>query len=697
MTNAVDDYDDFLDGGNHRWRRRAVGLALVVALAVAGVFVLWAMVLRDGGSAASAVQTAKVQRGSIMKTISTSATTASQSTANLSFSQSGKVTAVNVTVGQAVKQGDVLAEVDATTLQDALTRAQVNLASAQRSVNKLLESPTAADTASADQSVIQAQANLDKANTALQDLYNPTSDAQNSAQQAVLSAQSQLTKAQQARANLDTTWSDSHTAAEAAVEKAQKTLDSAERAVNDASDNLSLAQAKLEGAETAYHACDPSFFGSTDVPISASDEDALLSVIAGGTSTCTAADASSVLSANTAYKTARVTKSNAEDAVDLAEQDLQTANDKLDELGSGPTSDDIASADAAVQSAQLALTSANDKLAALGQPSTDDVTQAQHDVDSAAAALTAAEAKRDEIYQGSKPEDISAAQDQVRLAQISADEAKNDLEKAQIIAPFDGTVSALNINVGDTAGTSTSSSSSSTAAIVLNTPNALILNLSVGESDLPNVKAGESGTAIFDALTGQVFPIIIDSVGTTATTTQGVVTYQARAHIVSGQAAGQSTGGFTGRSRNPSAGQTPQAQGTPDATQNAAPNATPNATATAAATPVPGMNATVTIIVDQVQDVLYVPASAIQTEGQSSVVTIQNDDGSTTRQTVETGLTNGTNTEITNGLEEGQTVIIPSVSASTSSSTTNSSQGTNGFFGGSSGGDVIPGGFPRGD
>ncbi len=239
MTNAVDDYDDFLDGGNHRWRRRAVGLALVVALAVAGVFVLWAMVLRDGGSAASAVQTAKVQRGSIMKTISTSATTASQSTANLSFSQSGKVTAVNVTVGQAVKQGDVLAEGDATTLQDALTRAQVNLASAQRSLNKLLESPTAADTASADQSVIQAQANLDKANTALQDLYNPTSDAQNSAQQAVLSAQSQLTKAQQARANLDATWSDSHTAAEAAVEKAQKTLDSAERAVDDASDNLS--------------------------------------------------------------------------------------------------------------------------------------------------------------------------------------------------------------------------------------------------------------------------------------------------------------------------------------------------------------------------------------------------------------------------------------------------------------------------
>jgi len=628
MTTTVDDYDDFLDGGNRRWRRRVIGLGVIVALVAAGAFALWFMVLRGGGSAESAIQTATVQRGSIVKTISTSATAASQSTANLSFGTSGKVTAVNVAVGQEVKQGDVLAQIDATTLQDAVTRAQVSLNSAQTKLNQLLEGSTTAELASADQSVIQAQQNLDKANQAMQDLYNPTSDAVNSAQQAVLSAQSQLTKAQQARADVETNWNDAHNTAVAALDKAQRTED-------DARDTR-------DTAEDAYNTC-----------LDNNNQD----------ETLCATQKNAYNSAQTAYE-------NARDAVDGAER-------SLNKLGSGPDSDDIAVADMAVQSAQLALQSANDKLAALGNPSPDDVNQAQQAIDSANAALTAAEAKRDETYQGSKPEDISAQQDQVRLAQISLDEAKNDLEKAQIIAPFDGTVAALNITVGDTAGStssSTSSSSSSSAAVVLNTPNVLVLNLSIGESDLPSVKAGQNGTATFDALTDEIFPIVIDSVGTNPTTTQGVVTYQAKARILSrgGVRAATGTGpGLTGQM--PSASQTPSA-----------------AASTSTAQPVPGMNASVTIVIDQAQDVLTVPVSAVQSEGRSKYVTVQKDDGSTEKVTVETGISNDSYTEITSGLEEGQTVIIP---GATSTSSSSGQTGQNRFFGGSFEGGGPPGGI----
>ncbi len=177
MTNAVDDYQDFLEDGNHRWRKRLVLGVLILALIAIGVFVLFTMVLCRGSSTKTTVQTAKVTLGTITKTVSTSATAAAQSSASLSFGASGNITAVNVTVGQAAKQGDVLATIDATTLQDAVTRAQVSLNSAQTALNDLLNPPTAtADEASADQSVIQAQQNLDKANQALQALYNPTSD-----------------------------------------------------------------------------------------------------------------------------------------------------------------------------------------------------------------------------------------------------------------------------------------------------------------------------------------------------------------------------------------------------------------------------------------------------------------------------------------------------------------------------------------
>ena len=679
MTDRAEDYDDFMEDDRPHWRRRLIVLATLVIVAVVGAFALWFMVFRDGGTTAAQTQTAKVTRGNIAQTISTSATTLAQSTANLSFSASGKVTAVNVKLGQAVKQGDVLAAIEPDTLQNAVSNAQVNLANAQAKLNTLLQGSTASELTSADQSVVQGQANLDKANTALQDLYNPTSDALNSAQQAVLSAQSQLTKAQQARTAVDTNWSD-------AVSAAQTALDKAKTAANDAFDALDLAQTNLEAAENVYDACGgKAYSGSLGTPISSSAQGALSAEASEGTALCSS-EASKVLSANSAYKSAETAKSSADDAVD-------TARDSLDKLGSGPDSNDVSVADANVQSAQLALQSANDKLAALSNPSADDVSQAQQAVDSAQAALSAAQAKRDEVYAGSTSADIQAQQSQVQLAQLSLTQANKALEGAQIIAPFDGTVAALNINVGDTAGSSSSSSSSTSAAIVLNTPNAVVLNLSIGESDLPNVKAGQSGTASFDAITGTVFPIVIDSVGTNPTTTQGVETYQARAHIV----AGQSAGAATGRSRIPSAGRTPQAQQTPNATPNAAPTAAP--TATAVAQPVPGMNATVTIVTAQSQNVLIVPTAAIQRSGTTSVVTIQNDDGSTTRQVVETGLSEGTNTEITNGLQEGQTVIIPGATTTASQSSQTANATTVPLFGGSSGGGGIPGGggFPGRD
>jgi HlyD family secretion protein len=115
------------------------------------------------------------------------------------------------------------------------------------------------------------------------------------------------------------------------------------------------------------------------------------------------------------------------------------------------------------------------------------------------------------------------------------------------------------------------------------------------------------------------------------------------------------------------------------------------------------MNASVTIIVDQAQDVLMVPDGAIQTEGRNSVVEVQKDDGSTEKVIVQTGLTNGTNTEITQGLEEGQTVVIPTRAATTSAQATQAAGSQQGgptfqfFEGGPSGGGTFsaPGGGTR--
>ena len=178
--------------------------------------------------------------------------------------------------------------------------------------------------------------------------------------------------------------------------------------------------------------------------------------------------------------------------------------------------------------AQLALDEAETNLEELkAGPTQDDIDDAQNKVDAAAAALAVAQAKRDDVYAGADAQDIELQREKVRQAEEAVDKAQENLGKAQLIAPFDGTVAELNVEVGDEVG------AGAEAAIVLNTPNALRLQLTFTESDVLNVKAGQSGIATFDAIENAAFPIEIESVGTNPTSTQGVVTYEAWAKVLS--------------------------------------------------------------------------------------------------------------------------------------------------------------------
>ena len=100
------------------------------------------------------------------------------------------------------------------------------------------------------------------------------------------------------------------------------------------------------------------------------------------------------------------------------------------------------------------------------------------------------------------------------------------------------------------------------------------------------------------------------------------------------------------------------------------------------------MSATIEIVSIQAQDVLLVPAQAITRNGRNQVVQVVTTSGETEERIVETGETNGTMTEITSGLTEGEQVKV--TASSTSSSIT-----TNQFPGGFSGG-FPEGGFPGG-
>jgi len=692
MSETVNDYEDLLEESEHRWRNRVIGLVGLAVLVAAGAYALWAMVLSDGGSSADETQTATVERGSITNTLSTSGVVVAQSTVDLSFGQSGTVLALNVTLGQEVKQGDVLAEMESDELEGALATAELSLASAQAKFDELLEGPSESDLASADQSLLQAQASFDKAEDALEDLIDgPSGTELATAELAVASAESQLAKAEESREKLYSSSDDAIEAAEQAVERAENALDSAEVAADNAADGLSAAEAALYSAETDYcghteeeaSSCatrgascydldyDVSFCARRAAPLSSEDEDALSDITAADDPEL-AAKAASVLAASASYNKDLASKNSADDAVEAAEEDLEAALDDLEEAKEGPSSAEIAAADVAVASAQLSLDEANEKLAELIEgPTQEDLEEAQSDLDQAAAALAVAQAKWDDVYDGTDPLDIELERDKVRQAELSVERARDNLEDAQIIAPFDGTVAELNIELGQEVSTG-----GQQAAIVLNTPDALRLDLVISESDRPEVEVGQSGFASFDALGDIPFPFVIDLVGTNPTTTQGIVTYEVRATLQT-ERSPEAMGALLG-ARGGSA--TPQA-GAPDTGDIPAEALERFAGGfDTDAKPLPGMNASVTITLDQAQDVLVVPAQAIQTEGFRSVVEVVNDDGSTESVVVQTGLSDGLNTEITEGLEEGQTIIIPVRAATAVETTTGTEFQQRGFF-----------------
>ncbi|KQR17087.1 efflux RND transporter periplasmic adaptor subunit [Cellulomonas sp. Leaf334] len=128
-------------------RRQRTRRRRIVALGTAGAVVLVAagggVALAVGGSDEGRYRTATAERASVEQVIDTVGTIASASRRDAAFSVDGTVATVGVTVGQVVAAGDVLATLDAEALQDAVERAQADLAAAQQQLSDDLDAQTA--------------------------------------------------------------------------------------------------------------------------------------------------------------------------------------------------------------------------------------------------------------------------------------------------------------------------------------------------------------------------------------------------------------------------------------------------------------------------------------------------------------------------------------------------------------------------
>ena len=194
---------------------------LVVAIGVGAYFIISTQRAKAAAAASQpALQTATARTGNLILRASGTGTLIASSEVNLGFKTSGILTALNVKLGDQVKAGDLVATLDSTN--------QLRLAQAQQSLNQLT---SASAIANAQLAVTTAQANVINAQAALgsaQNWNNPALAQDEYA--AVVLAKANLDKAQSAYDQLNTGGYISNTNEAAAYQ----TLYSAQQAYNTA-------------------------------------------------------------------------------------------------------------------------------------------------------------------------------------------------------------------------------------------------------------------------------------------------------------------------------------------------------------------------------------------------------------------------------------------------------------------------------
>jgi len=252
----------------------------------------------------------------------------------------------------------------------------------------------------------------------------------------------------------------------------------------------------------------------------------------------------------------------------------------------------------------------------------------------AAAAAQAAQAQAQLAQLQAQPDadDVAVAQASVDQAQVSLQEAQSQLDHTVLKAPFDGTVVAVNVEQGEWG------SPGSPAFIVDNTT-ALFVEIQVDEVDVAQLAEGQTVHLRFSALSGQTVDGTLAHIAPSATTVGGAQAYDARIAFTAGEL------------------------------------------------PVRlGMTSEVSIVAARADDALLVPNRAITADREAGryYVTIQRTGGITEKVEVQIGLRDGTQTQIVEGANEGDTLVLPQVQTST-----DQNQGF-GMFGGGQGRGVQP-------
>ncbi len=192
--------------------------------------------------------------------------------------------------------------------------------------------------------------------------------------------------------------------------------------------------------------------------------------------------------------------------VALAQAQLQLAQAKLERLINGARSEERREAESLRQAKQAELQRAQlnwnriNELRIQNAVTQQEADDQRMEVDVLQAAVEAAKARSELLSAAARPDEVRMAQATVAAAQARLETAQLQLDRTQLIAPSDGLVLQVNVEVGELAGPD-----STAPTVVMADARRFRVRAFVEEYDAPRVRVGMLARVTADGVPGQTF------------------------------------------------------------------------------------------------------------------------------------------------------------------------------------------------
>jgi len=647
------DIDKLIAQSQNRFGKKFVYIFGPILFVILAIIFSYYYLNSDDDSEIISYETHKIIKGSIANTLIASGSTQIEKKISLSFGTGGNLSKIYVKEGENVKAGQLLAELDPKDLQNALERQEITL-------RKLLEYPTEEDLKSAQYVVNQAEKTLS-------DLLDyPSTEQLRTAEELVSQAEASFITAQENYDELLMPTDSQFDAVTKLIEQAEQALSNSNLLLENSFREVDTSLIALTEAVNNY--CDVDTLpnrkdicvGLDNYPLEKSITDNIIDeiFICCNANTTEMNLSKALINLNSNYINSIEQVNVYTKQLESSEASLKDANNTMHNL-KNPTQNDI---DRMIKLEEQAEKNLQKRILALEEmklgTDPEDLKLAEENLEKSKLAL-------ERVIGGTDQNDID-------IQKLVVEQAKESLSKTEITALFDGQISSINFKQGEFI-------SAGQSMFILSDPSTMQMDIIASEAEFVEMSPGMYGLVSLDSKPFPPSLIQIASISNVPNVTQGIVTYPVEARFIRGfevlSVINQFTpllDSFSGMDLSSIPG-IPSIEGLPGTfSQGRNLGNGPNnlgaierqelqgllSTLLSEELPAEGMNGTVTLLKDSVQDVLVVPSEALVMEkNKINVITTISDDEIIYTE-VKTGLTDGKQTEILDGLRENDSIYI---------------------------------------